>query len=349
MNLRRYFQRARRALAAGPRAATRVRPRLQALDGRDVPARVEFNPFTGQVLIVMDPYTQGVIPPITVDRVGADLRVTDGGTASVFAGGDVRSVRVIGSAAADVIHLEALPAAVPVSIEAGAGDDVINLGSGAGGNNLGSLGARITVDGGAGADALTANDQGYGGGDAYALTPGGLSVAGLPGFGLDFAGVEGTTLNTGGGNDQVSVGGMMLTHDAWLSVHTGGGDDRLDLKEWCGTPVPGGPPPVWFDGGTGSDTVAGPAGQGHWDLTGPDAGALVGVVGFKVVENLRGGSGDDRFAFGPGAGVSGVVDGGAGWDVLDYGLYGGAVSIDLQGGKATGAGWIEAVEGAVLP
>jgi hypothetical protein len=343
------------SLAGNPRpvATGRARPQLEALDRRDVPARVEINPFTGQVLILIDPYTLGAIPPhsstVTLDRVGNDLRVTDDAKSYVFAGGDVQSVRVVGSDGADVINLEALHAAVPVSIEAGGGDDVVNLASGAGGNKLGSLNAHIQVDGGAGVDALNINDQGYGSGGGYSLTPASLSVAGLSGFGLEFSGTEGTTLSTGGGNDEVHVGGMMLTHDAWLAVRTGGGDDRFDLKEWCGTPIVDWWPPVRCDGGDGSDSMAGPGGLGQWEVTGPNAGALLGAAGFESVENLFGGSGDDRFVFGKGASVSGVVDGGAGWDVLDYTAFGAPVLVDLKAGKATGIGSVNAVDDVVLP
>jgi hypothetical protein len=102
--------------------------------------------------------------------------------------------------------------------------------------------------------------------------------------------------------------------------------------------------PVSFFGGAGNNTLIGPD-DNHlhtWDVTGLNAGTLYdpaeAAVTFKSIQNLKGGSGDDLFAFANGASISGAVDGGGGTNSLDYLALTGNVLVDLQTGSATGVG-----------
>ena len=45
---------------------------------------------------------------------------------------------------------------------------------------------------------------------------------------------------------------------------------------------------VTIDGGTDSDTLAGPTAGTEWDITGPDSGSAVGITAFSNIENLQG-------------------------------------------------------------
>lgn len=84
---------------------------------------------------------------------------------------------------------------------------------------------------------------------------------------------------------------------------------------------------IFFDGGSGSNTLFGPGYDVDWHVTGPNAGDLrgPGYVSFYGVENLAGAAdNEDTFYFGPAGTLSGVVEGGdRGFDsvVLDGGTF----------------------------
>ncbi|HEV8251685.1 MAG TPA: hypothetical protein VGQ15_17070, partial [Gaiellaceae bacterium] len=118
-------------------------------------------------------------------------------------------------------------------------------------------------------------------------------------------------------------------------------DDVLTLDAAAGLPVP-----VSFEGGAGNDTLAGPAADATWTISGADAGS-VGDVAFSSVENLAGAAGnEDTFVFQDGSSISGTIEGGGtGRDtiVLPEGLvfsaYSGieGISIRAARGLATAA------------
>jgi hypothetical protein len=101
---------------------------------------------------------------------------------------------------------------------------------------------------------------------------------------------------------------------------------------------------VSLQGGAGSNTLVGPDDPGlhTWHVTGLNAGTLsapgAAAVTFAGVQNLKGGKGDDLFAFANGASVSGAVNGGGGTNSLDYSAYTSRVLVDLKIGSATGVG-----------
>jgi RTX calcium-binding nonapeptide repeat (4 copies) len=88
-------------------------------------------------------------------------------------------------------------------------------------------------------------------------------------------------------------------------------------------------------GNNTNTTVVGPDSANFWNITGPNQGNLAqapnqtGGFTFSRVPNLTGGAAADTFAFQPGGSVSGILDGGSGPNTLDYSQYTGDVTVDL--------------------
>jgi len=95
--------------------------------------------------------------------------------------------------------------------------------------------------------------------------------------------------------------------------------------------------PVTVHGGSGTNTLTGGNLPNVWNITGTNAGS-VGSVAFTSVQNLVGGPGLDTFKFSDQAGVTGFIDGGAGFNVLDYSAYTTHVFVNLGAHTATGVG-----------
>src|SRR5262249_23451349 len=76
-------------------------------------------------------------------------------------------------------------------------------------------------------------------------------------------------------------------------------------------------PPAILHGARGTTPLVGGNVPNVWNITGTNAGSA-GSVAFTSIQNLVGGSGQDTFKFSDQAGVTGFIDGGAGFNVLDY-------------------------------
>ena len=103
-----------------------------------------------------------------------------------------------------------------------------------------------------------------------------------------------------------------------------------------------------INGGVGGgNTLIGPNRNVVWDLTGPNAGAVQGAALFINIQNLTGGTAADDFVFSNGATISGVLDGGAGGDSLDFSASTTAPGVQLTGLGATDgfAGVVAAIGG----
>jgi len=98
-----------------------------------------------------------------------------------------------------------------------------------------------------------------------------------------------------------------------------------------------------FNGSSHIDTVIGLQAASTYQFS---AAGLLSVGGFQVsgFDNLFAGPGNDIFLVGPGGGIPGALNGGAGFDVLNYSGYGSAVSVNLGVPNATGFGGIAALE-----
>ena len=93
-------------------------------------------------------------------------------------------------------------------------------------------------------------------------------------------------------------------------------------------------------GGTSTDTLIGTNAANTWNITGNNAGDINGTVAFTNVENLTGGGDSDHYVFNDGQGVSGTVNGGAGYNTLDYSAYSTGINVNLANNTATGTGGI---------
>ena len=96
-------------------------------------------------------------------------------------------------------------------------------------------------------------------------------------------------------------------------------------------------------GGTGTDTLIGNNNGNAFSLTGNNNGQLADSAGtaliangFTGIENLTGGTGNDRFAFAAAGSLSGNLVGGAGSDHLDYSARTDSLSATLTASDATG-------------
>jgi 6-phosphogluconolactonase (cycloisomerase 2 family) len=113
-----------------------------------------------------------------------------------------------------------------------------------------------------------------------------------------------------------------------IEVFLRDGDDTLELANDLGTTT-------IVDAGDGADTASGPDADTTWLISGPGAGRIARVE-FVDVEAMAGGAGADTFAFEDGASFSGLIDGGAGTNTLDYALYTTGVVVNLGTGAAQG-------------
>ena len=89
-----------------------------------------------------------------------------------------------------------------------------------------------------------------------------------------------------------------------------------------------------LNGGTGTNTIIGPAGTNSWVLTGNDSGTLNGTLTLTNMANLSGGSGNNSFQIQPKGYLTGTIEGGGGTNTLDYSVYGQAVGYHLTTGAA---------------
>jgi len=110
-----------------------------------------------------------------------------------------------------------------------------------------------------------------------------------------------------------------------------GGDDQFTWRSGA----------VVIDGAGGRDTLINARSAGEWRLWAQDQGSLglpfsATVSSFTNIENLTGSAGVDRFRLEPSGRLGGTLDGSGGADILDYSLYGGAVTIDPTSARAPG-------------
>ena len=93
---------------------------------------------------------------------------------------------------------------------------------------------------------------------------------------------------------------------------------------------------VVVDGNAGTDTLVGRDQNTGFVLTGPNEGGLRGMLIYSDTEFLTGRGGDDFFIFLDGASLSGRIDGGGGFNTLDYSPVTTPVAVNLVNGTATG-------------
>jgi Ca2+-binding RTX toxin-like protein len=218
-------------------------------------------------------------------------------------------VTIKANAGNDTVRLLGLNQAA--TIDTGAGNDQVYVGYLF--NNLDAIQGPVQVLAGTGADVVYVQDQSAPAGHAYGLSANTLirNGAGSVGFNGDLEHLYVSGTNHA---NQFSVQGVPTL----TNVHLGGGNT--------------------------TDLLTGPNAPNTFQITQTNGGVLNGKVGFVGIENLTGGTGNDRFAFADGQKVSGGVAGMGGTDTLDYSAYTTAVTVDLQTNMATGVGVFGGIE-----
>ena len=91
-----------------------------------------------------------------------------------------------------------------------------------------------------------------------------------------------------------------------------------------------------------ANTLTGQNAASTWNITSNDAGnvseAGSDVLDFTNFGNLTGGTQDDAFVFANGKGVNGNINGGGGYNTLNWSAYTTSVSVNIQSATATGIG-----------
>jgi hypothetical protein len=140
-------------------------------------------------------------------------------------------------------------------------------------------------------------------------------------------------------------GALSLASKFAIAVDTGGGGDRLEVDASLRSVLDSGGGTLSDHGGSGLNTLSGGDTGSTWWITGINAGRVGGIT-FTDVQNLVGGLGQDTFALAGQAGVDSTIDGGGGYNVLDYSAYTTQVSVDLSVGRATGARSVRNIQDA---
>jgi hypothetical protein len=194
-----------------------------------------------------------------------------------------------------------------LTIDAGEGDDTVRIGA----LDTG-LAAAVVLLGGSGNDTLVGADQS----NTWLIT--GQNAGSVNG--ASFAEFE--NLTGGAGDDRFVFAGGTISG----TIDGGGGTNTfdysaasrpvtVDLAAASATSVGAFVGISAFLGGSGSDTLTGPAAGAQWRISGQDSGT-VGNTSFAGFENLAGGGGDDDFVLEALGSVTGGIDGGQGDDAI---------------------------------
>ena len=234
----------------------------------------------------------------------------------------------------------------PVDVEGTSAPTTVNVGSGntavsvtASGKNLGLLASYLTVNGGSGSDSLTVNDSL----NPLAATSGARHVDLVLVYGIE-------PVRRADDLHQHPLPADAAHPLHQLHEHETAGSRSTPIITAHPVDVAGspGPDPVTIDGGTGTNTLNGPAVATSWSLTGANAGSLGGWVNFTGFASLAGGSAANSFDFSTGGSLSGSIAGGTGPNLLNYARESTGVTVNLATGAATGvAGGVTNIQGVV--
>jgi len=290
---------------------------------------------------------------ITIGRDAAGKILVNGGAVTPSGGiptvANTKLLNVFGLGGDDVLSIDETNGALPAaSLFGGAGDDVLNGGSGADqlfgqadNDVLNGKGGADQLFGGTGDDTLIGGDGadtlfGEAGNDLLVWNPGDDSDVFEGGSGTDTAQVNG---GNGAETFSVSANGTRVRVDRLdpapfaidaggvenVVINMNGGDDVFSASGNLAALVK-----LTVDGGLGNDTIGG----------GNGADLLLGGSGDDRIDGNQGndtallGAGNDTFVWDPGDG-SDVVEGGTGLDTLRFNGSGAgeAMQVSASGGR----------------
>ena len=223
----------------------------------------------------------------------------------------IQDIVLDGGGDGNTINVRSTGAGTSTTVNAGSGDDTINVGHD---DKLNDIQGDLTVHGQAGTNTLNINDQGAVAAQTYTLAGDILTRSGAAPimFGTSLS----VVVNGSSGGNTFVVSAMP--------------DHKVTLN-----------------GGSGNNTLIGPNVASTWDIDGSDAGTLNNTVGFANVANLTGGNSGNDFVFESrvkGTNINGVIDGGSGVNELDYSNYRDSVYVNMLSGAATATGAIENIQ-----
>ena len=320
-----------------------LRPRLEPLEERSVPAVLAF--FNdGQLSVLGDAAANDIV--VRADDSGV-IRVFERGIEVAVSLGipttaDTRLISISGEAGNDALRIDNSVGLIQGSILGGTGNDTIQAGrgnsflSGDSGNDLlisgfgndvmlGGTGNDVlrwdpgtindVMEGGAGFDKVVVigNDtfMGQPAGDSFTFTANGSRLrfdrVNLIPFFLDIGTTEAVQVDTGAGDDTITVGNLAgVANLARLEFNGGEGNDVFDASGNLSSRVS-----ATMDGGLGEDVLIGGAGADLL-LGGDGDDSLEGRGGLDV---LNGAAGNDRLDGGRDGRLD-VLVGGTGGDIF---------------------------------
>jgi Ca2+-binding RTX toxin-like protein len=275
----------------------------------------------------------GSLAGSTVVRTGA-------GADQVTVTGTLGAVAIDSGADDDSIAVQGISGALTVN--AGDGDDTINVVVHAVPDDTrSSIKGPLTINGDDGIDTLNVDDSGNTG--PATLTIDGNSISGLGlASGITFTSIENHGFTLGGGGNTVNIRSLSNA----LHLHTGSGDDTINVGSLAPATVNGIGARLTIDGDAGNDTLnvddSGDPTANSGVLT---AGKLSGLgmavgIDYANIETLHIslGSGGNHFAITgtPAAAAQTLINTGAGDDTVTVALTSpndGPLTVNLQAGK----------------
>ena len=257
------------------------------------------------------------------------LSLGTGTDAVALAGTHFGTTTIETGGGADSVHIQAV--AGSTTLDLGVGDDSVLISSLLG--TLDTVGGDVAILGGAGVDEITADLSSDLAGQTGELTATSILGLGMTGR-IDYAAFEALVLTLGGGDDDLTVSG---THAGLTGIDAGAGDDVVTVSGITGQ--------TGISGGDGIDTLVGAGIADDWTILDGGIGN-VGNLGFTEFENLTigGDEADNTFTFLGTASIDFVLDGGGGYDTIDFSGYATSVLVNLASNATTATGGIASIE-----
>jgi hypothetical protein len=246
-----------------------------------------------------------------------------GGVAATYGYTHLAYLELDSSQAADVVQVTGTATGTVLGVYDGPQADLVYVGMT---GSLDALGAPVVVNAGGGGDDVVVDDSATAASHNYMVASSGITRSLGTTETVAVSNSSMVELATGGGNDTITTTG----YSPLVWYHLGAGTSTVQFQA---VPNAG----AIVSGGTGSATLSGPTRTNLWQINGVGSGFLDGSISFSGITNLQGGGGIDRFKFRDhNAVIPGTIDGGGGFDTLDYSSWPApfGVNVNLTTGAA---------------